>query len=73
MVSRAILVGPRIWEDLDSYDKNLKSKFVRAFRFLILDIHLCKLSMSKWGKTSFSAEELTRSTGFISNDTKRFM
>jgi mRNA-degrading endonuclease RelE of RelBE toxin-antitoxin system len=27
-----------MWEDLDSYDKNLKSKFVRAFRFLSRDM-----------------------------------
>ncbi len=38
MISRPILVGPRIWEELDSYDKNLKSKFIRAFRFLSGDM-----------------------------------
>jgi mRNA-degrading endonuclease RelE of RelBE toxin-antitoxin system len=38
MVSRSILIGPAIWEELDSFDKNLKSKFVRAFRFLSRDI-----------------------------------
>ena len=39
MVSRPILVGPAIWDELDSFDKNLKSKFVRAFRFLSRDIN----------------------------------
>jgi hypothetical protein len=39
MVSRAILVGPAIWDELDSSDKNLKSKFIRAFRFLSRDIN----------------------------------
>ena len=38
MVSRPILVGPAIWDELDSLDKNLKSKFVRAFRFLSQDM-----------------------------------
>ncbi len=38
MSSLPILVGPRIWEELDSYDKNLKSKFIRAFRFLSKDM-----------------------------------
>ena len=38
MVSRPILVGPAIWDELDSFDKNIKSKFVRAFRFLSRDI-----------------------------------
>ena len=27
-----------IWEVFDSYDKNLKSKFIRAFRFLSKDM-----------------------------------
>jgi mRNA-degrading endonuclease RelE of RelBE toxin-antitoxin system len=39
MVSRAILISPAIWDELDSFDKNLKSKFVRAFRFLSRDIN----------------------------------
>ena len=38
MLSRPILVGPGIWEELDSYDKNLKSKFIRAFRLLSRDL-----------------------------------
>jgi mRNA-degrading endonuclease RelE of RelBE toxin-antitoxin system len=38
MTNRPILIGPRIWEQLDSYDKNLKSKFIRAFRFLSMDM-----------------------------------
>lgn len=37
-MSRPILVGPDIWEKLDSYDKNLKSKFIRSFRFLSRDM-----------------------------------
>jgi mRNA-degrading endonuclease RelE of RelBE toxin-antitoxin system len=36
---RSILIPYRVWEDLDSYDKNLKSKFIRAFRFLSRDIN----------------------------------
>jgi hypothetical protein len=39
MVSRSILIGPAIWAELDSFDKNLKSKFIRAFRFLSRDIN----------------------------------
>jgi mRNA-degrading endonuclease RelE of RelBE toxin-antitoxin system len=39
MVSRPLLIGPAIWDELDSLDKNLKSKFVRAFRFLSRDIN----------------------------------
>ena len=38
MVSRSILIGPAIWDEVDSFDKNLKSKFIRAFRFLSRDI-----------------------------------
>jgi len=38
MTNRPILIGPPIWEQLDSYDKNLKSKFIRAFRFLSLNM-----------------------------------
>jgi mRNA-degrading endonuclease RelE of RelBE toxin-antitoxin system len=38
MISRPLLIGPRVWEQLDSYEKNLKSKFIRAFRFLSLDM-----------------------------------
>jgi mRNA-degrading endonuclease RelE of RelBE toxin-antitoxin system len=37
--ARAILIPPRIWEEFDSYDKNLKAKFVRTFKFLSRDIH----------------------------------
>ena len=37
--NRAILVPYRVWEDLDSYDKNLKSKFIRTFKFLSRDMH----------------------------------
>jgi len=38
MLSRPILIGSAIWDELDSFDKNLKSKFIRAFRFLSRDI-----------------------------------
>ena len=31
-------MGSEIWDELDSYDKNLKSKFIRAFRFLSRDL-----------------------------------
>lgn len=37
-MSKPILVGSDVWEKLDSYDKNLKSKFIRAFRFLSKDL-----------------------------------
>jgi mRNA-degrading endonuclease RelE of RelBE toxin-antitoxin system len=55
MISRPILVGPRIWEELDSYDKNLKSKFIRAFRFLSTDISHPSLRVEyiKVGDSSF--------------------
>jgi len=36
--SRQLIIGPHIWEVLDSYDKNLKSKFIRAFRFISRNI-----------------------------------
>ena len=31
---RAILIPPRIWDELDSYEKNLQTKFIRAFRLV---------------------------------------
>ena len=31
-------MGSPIWDELDSYDKNLKSRFIRAFRFISRDI-----------------------------------
>ena len=31
---RPILIASETWDQLDSYDKNLKSKFIRAFRFI---------------------------------------
>ena len=36
--SRAILVPPRIWQGLDSFDKNLKSKSIRACKFISLEL-----------------------------------
>ncbi len=33
-----ILIPTRIWDDLDSYDKNLQSKFIRAFRHISHDL-----------------------------------
>lgn len=32
--SRPILIASEIWDELDSYDKNLQSKFIRALRFI---------------------------------------
>ena len=32
--NRGILVPSRVWEDLDSFDKNVKAKFIRAFKLL---------------------------------------
>ncbi|MGD0693496.1 MAG: hypothetical protein ABSB82_01440 [Terriglobia bacterium] len=37
-INRSILIATEIWDELDSYDKNLKSKFIRAFRFLSRDV-----------------------------------
>ncbi len=37
-ISRPILIASEIWDELDSYDKNLKSKFIRAFRFISKDL-----------------------------------
>ncbi|HXX24182.1 MAG TPA: hypothetical protein VEO19_13620 [Terriglobia bacterium] len=39
MLSRPVLIGPAIWNELDSFAKNLKSKFIRTFRFLSRDIN----------------------------------
>jgi len=33
------LIASEIWDELDSYDKNLKSKFIRAFRFMSKNVH----------------------------------
>ena len=32
------MIASEIWDDLDSYDKNLKGKFIRAFRFISRDL-----------------------------------
>ena len=55
MVSRSITIGPVIWEELDTFDKNLKSKFVRAFRFLSREINQPSLQVEylKAGNRSF--------------------
>jgi len=37
-ISRPILIPPRIWDDLDSFDKNLQSKFIRTFKFISKDL-----------------------------------
>jgi hypothetical protein len=37
-INRSILIATEIWDELDSYDKNLKSKFIRAFRFISRDV-----------------------------------
>ncbi len=54
-ISRSILVPPRIWELLDSYDKNLKSKFIRAFRFLSSNMGhpSLRIEIIKEGKDAF--------------------
>ena len=36
--SRPIIIASGIRDELDSYDKNLKSKFIRAFRFISKDL-----------------------------------
>lgn len=36
--NRVILNASEIWDELDSYDKNLKSRFIRAFRFISRDL-----------------------------------
>jgi mRNA-degrading endonuclease RelE of RelBE toxin-antitoxin system len=34
IVSRSILIPPSVWDELDSFDKNLKTKFIRAFKLI---------------------------------------
>jgi hypothetical protein len=53
--SRSVLVPPRIWDVLDSYDKNLQSKFIRAFRFISRDIRhpSLRLELVKMPQSSF--------------------
>ncbi len=53
--SRPILVPAKIWALLDSYDKNLKSKFIRAFRFLSSDMGhpSLRIELIKEGKDAF--------------------
>ena len=34
---RAILIPPHLWDELDSYEKNLQSKFIKAFRLISKD------------------------------------
>ena len=36
--SRPILITSGIWDELDSYDKNLKAQFIRAFRWISKDL-----------------------------------
>ena len=58
MPSRSILVGAKVWEELDSYDKNLKSKFIRAFRFLSTDMShpsLCVETVKAPGSSFYRA------------------
>ena len=52
---RPLLIGSAIWEELDSYDKDLKSKFIRAFRFMSRDIGhpSLRLELVKSGAGSF--------------------
>ena len=35
---RPILIPPRVWDELDSYEKNLQSKFIKAFRLISKDL-----------------------------------
>ena len=35
---RAILIPPHLWDELDSYEKNLQSKFIKAFRLISRDV-----------------------------------
>jgi plasmid maintenance system killer protein len=35
---RAILIPPHLWDELDSYEKNLQSKFIKAFRQISKDL-----------------------------------
>ena len=52
---RPLLIASHIWDELDSYDKNLKSKFIRAFRFISRDIGhpSLRLELVKTGTGSF--------------------
>ena len=36
-IRRAILIPPHLWDELDSYEKNLQSKFIKAFRLITKD------------------------------------
>ena len=38
IAERPILVPPRIWEELDSYEKNLQAKLIRALRSVSMDL-----------------------------------
>jgi len=35
---RSILIPPHLWDELDSYEKNLQSKFIKAFRLISKDV-----------------------------------
>lgn len=35
---RSILIPPHLWDELDSYEKNLQSKFIKAFRLISKNI-----------------------------------
>ena len=55
LTRRPLLIGSPIWDELDSYDKNLKSKCIRAFRFISRDIGhpSLRLEIVKTGSGSF--------------------
>ena len=35
---RSILIPSHLWDELDSYEKNLQSKFIKAFRLISRDL-----------------------------------
>lgn len=35
---RAILIPPYLWDELDSYEKDLQSQFVKTFRLISKDV-----------------------------------
>lgn len=52
---RAILIPPNVWDDLDALEKNLKSKFISAFRYISRDIGhpSLRIELIKTGKSGF--------------------
>ena len=51
---RAILIPSRVWDELDSYEKNLQSKFIRTFRLVSRNLgHPSLVELISQGRESF--------------------